>query len=90
MKGVCKGDSVRIQWDNGTHFAATVHKINSDGTLAVTYPDGASARQYAPYVTTRVPGCLIFCPCLDVAPSAAEAPDSPASPMLEDVQPKRG
>ena len=52
MTNVCTGDPVRVRWDNGAHFEATVCKRNSDGTVAVTYLDGASAKQYAPYVTT--------------------------------------
>ena len=40
MAGVRVGDPVRVRWDDGTHYQATVRKINSDGTLAVTYPDG--------------------------------------------------
>ena len=48
MTNVCTGDPVRVRWDNGTHFEATVRKCNSDGTVAVTYLDGAGAKQYAP------------------------------------------
>ena len=76
MAGVRVGDPVRVRWDDGTHYQATVRKCNSDGTLAVTYPDGGGAKDYASYVTTKVPGCLIFCPRPDVAPSAAKAPHS--------------
>ena len=44
MAGVRVGDPVRVRWDDGTHYQATVRKINSDGTLAVTYPDGGGCQ----------------------------------------------